>query len=220
MIEEFIHLQRMRTKQKDQMGMHRTDRDELDNLRRRQEAQRTEVERMREREVFQEKLNRLNKVKLVPEFLDSRTASEETKSNHRRLERELARLRAANEPALRKADAKRAYLRQVKALKQEKDVAVRRAGKSCDDLEADVRKLRTKVDDYAAKMEGDKNQVRKKQNDKLALQQAIARLEHRKSQPPPEYDARAMNQEVADRRKEISDLDEEKNDVRRSPERA
>lgn len=207
MVKCYENLQAIRLRQKEVMGGQRTDLDELDSLKRRHEAQRVEVNREKEYRGHKQRLEHLRKVKVIPEFNTAKIMAAEAKTSQKRLARELRILQEEVEPTLRKVNAKQVYKNRLTNVKREWDDQVKVAAARCDNIQGEIAELETRISDYNSQIDTDKEQVKTKQNDLRKHQTLVTRLKHQHGQPPPEFDARVINEEIADRNREANDIE-------------
>jgi structural maintenance of chromosomes protein 5 len=207
MVTCYETLLKLRERQKELMGGQRGDREELDNLKRRQEAQRVEVEREKSFREYTQKLEHLQKVKIVPEYLLLKKTSDEAKETQKRLARELVVLKEEVAPTMRKVNAKQAYRSRLVLLKRERDEQVKRAASECQTVEDGIKGLQEDIADYDRLIESDKKTVKPKQIDLRKAQTKLSQLKQRLEEPAPTFDSRAMNEDISDRTREVNDLE-------------
>ena len=207
------NLKQLRAAQKALLQENRGSREQLENLERRQEMQRTEVERMQERAETKKKLGWLEQCLAVPKYLAAKNDVRDARKRQEDLNAEVVRLRKEIGPALRKVNAKQQYaatmLNQSNDMKRE----VKTATNTADAKLKEIEDLDSKVRDLQANEAAERKATKKHGDERLKLQQKLTQLTNQYQQKPPEFDARAMSQEIKDRKDEIRHLKETMDEV-------
>ena len=206
MMQRHAGLIDMRNIRKDKLSTQRADKEELENLTKRQEMQQAEVERLRDREKHKEKLNWLERAATIPEFFTAKRLAEEAKESQKQLARDLVELNRQSGPTLRMVTAKQAYHKSVEVLKKKRERDLKNAEEAAGRGHEAVSDGQTAIDDFTNHIETDKAQFQKRKPQVLKLQQERQRLTHAREQQAPVFDARVMNAEVADRQREVGEL--------------
>ena len=213
MIQQYNKLKALRIEQKELLNANRGDREHLDSLQRRQEASRAEKERMQEREVAEKKLGWLEKLRPVPQYGKAKKDAENAKAEQKRLTAELKQLHKDAEPALRGVNKKEAYKKAAVSNKEAKSKALALVERRCDRLQKDVEDASNDAEECKGRISAEKNSVKQK---KLKVQEArrtLAQLEHQRENKPPEFDWRAMNQEIQELKQQSRDHEERKTEA-------
>ncbi|KPI44885.1 Structural maintenance of chromosomes protein 5 [Cyphellophora attinorum] len=203
----------LRAVQKDKVGAQRANKEELQNLTKRQEMQQAEVERLRDRAKHKEKLEWLERAALIPEFFTAKARTETAKQTSKRLERELNQLREESGPALRKVNSKQKYHQNVQKLVKERSNELKTAQEEAKAAADAVAELQTHIDDFNTRIATDKKMAQSKQQGLAKQREELARLQAARDQPVPDFDPRAMNAEITDRDREIEALDDKKREA-------
>ena len=214
MTECYNALLTLREEHKGLMGGQRGDREELNNLKRRHEAQKLEVERERNLRVHKQKLDHLQRARVIPEFQLSKKTADKSKETQKRLARELSILRQEVEPTMRKVNAKQTYKNQLTALKRDRDEQVRRAASQCEEREDGIKALQAEIDEYDRKIIADRDTISPKKIEIQKHQRQITQFRNELEQPAPTVDTRAMNEQINDRTREINDLERDHLSIR------
>ncbi|ETN37297.1 uncharacterized protein HMPREF1541_08288 [Cyphellophora europaea CBS 101466] len=210
MVQCYNVLLKLRNELKEHLGGQRTDRDELDNLKRRHEAQRVEVDRERDRKKYKQKLEYLQRAKVFPEYISAKATAEEAKEAQKRLANELRQLEEEAEPALRKVKAKQVYKHKVTLLKKQCEEELKASSGECDNVRSELADLETKMQDFDNQIKADRDQVSTKKTELRKHQMRVQQLENQLQHPPLEFDPRAMAEEINDRNREVTDLEADK----------
>lgn len=214
MIECREILIKIREKQKELLAGQRTDKDELDNLTRRQEAQRAEVERLRDREKYQEKMGWLQKAKLIPDFYTTKRTAEEAKADQVKLAKELEQLKKEAGPMLRQLNAKKVYQRDTGNLKNRREKELKEADNKAGEAADAVKAIQQKIDALEKTITADKERAAKAKMDKARIQLQLSKMRRENEQPTPEFDAPVMNAAMSDRQRECGDLEEQNRTIK------
>ena len=208
------NLIKLRSAQKVLMQDNRGQRETLQNLERRQDAQRSEVERMKERAQTKKKLEWLEQCQPIPTYGKAKQDQRDAKSLQRELNVELNKLKADLGPAFRKVNDKQDYMNQRDTVKKDMQRAVQTAEKKFEAKEKVVKDLTTRCEEYMNNIASERTSIKKKQEEKLKKTHTINGLKHQLEQnKPPEFDSRGMSQEIKDRRDEIRHLQGEVDDA-------
>jgi structural maintenance of chromosomes protein 5 len=213
MVQNQENLKKLRAVQKELMQSNKGDREQLENLERRQVMNRAEVERMREREVTKKKLAWLEQCKPIPQYLDAKGEKERLQALQTQLQAEEAQLEAEVEPIVATMKAKQSYQVRMNNLQKDLKREVSAAEKDYDDKLEKLNGFDDKINDLLQNYEAEVKSTRKNREQKAKHQSKIAQLELQQKQRPPEFDPREINQEMKDRRDEIRKLDDDKAEI-------
>lgn len=199
-------LRGLRAKQQEIMRYNKGDRDTLQNLEKRQEAQRSEVDRLRERQSVQKKIDQLEKCRPLPKYTESKKKASELRTEKTKLAAETAKLKQESAPALRRVNDKVAY---AKAAEKNRDThrrEVRRAEGECERLDRQINIYVEAIKDCATRHTAATNSAK---NDKAELprrQRELADLNIKKGDPPEPFDTRAINEEISEHKNKAREL--------------
>ena len=213
MIKFHNQLKTIRIRHKEILGANKGDREELERLQRKQQTQQAEVERMRERAVAKKKLEWLEKCRPLPEFIETKNTMDSAKQSQKTLEAEVKLLNDESGPVLRKLDTKKRYAEQARRLESQRQNATRGAERACKDLSKEIEEHDTQIKDYHHRHEAERKSHNSKRQEKPAIQRNITLLNNKRAEKPREVDSRAINQEIRDRREEIRDLDNKRDEI-------
>ena len=213
MIKFHNQLKIIRTKHQELLGANKSDREQLENLERKQQMQQAEVERMRERAVAKKKLEWLEKCRPLPEFIETKNTMDSAKERQKTLEAEVKVLNDESGPVLRRLDTKQRYAGQARQLESQRQNATRAAERACKDLSKEIEEHDTQVNDFHHRYEAERKSHNSKKQEKPAIQRNITLLNNKRADKPREFDSRAINQEIRDRREEIRDLENKREEV-------
>ena len=178
MIENHNDLKKLRVRQKELLHANRGDREQLDNLERRQEMSRTEVERMKERAVAKKKLGWLEKLHPIPLYGVAKAASLNARERQKTLQAELRQLKQDSTPTLHKVNAKESYKKQAEAQTRKAQKDLTACERRCDEIEKSVDALAKQMNDCEAKVTAEKKSNGKRRTELQHTRQRIAQLHH------------------------------------------
>ena len=214
MVQHHKDLINLRTKQKELMQGHRGQQESLDTMERRQDSQRGEVERMKERAQTKQKLEWLEQCRPIPTYGQAKQDAKDAKVLQRNLTVDLDNLKKELGPTLRKVNAKQQYVSQREAVVKDMQRGLKIAEKKFETTEKLVKDLKTKSEDYQNNFESEKKSVKPKQEERLKIKHRISQLKRQYEEKPPEFDPRAMNQDIKDRKEEVGHLKIDQDDAK------
>lgn len=196
MVEQHNGLKDIRAAQKKVEMDNRGDKDSLRNLEERQEAQRLDVERMRERAVIQQKIDNMEFFRPVVEYKDWHRGFEELKLKKNRAEEEFEQLRLDLAPAMEAVNAKVTYKDKISDVKDAREKQVQQLstfaqlrGKRMEDLDRELQ-------DLNATIEAEKKSGQKHREEAGLVQQTINRLTREQENGAVEFNPDDYNQQL------------------------
>ncbi|KAM3415661.1 hypothetical protein BST61_g9180 [Cercospora zeina] len=183
--------------------------EDLKKLEDRQRAQANDVERMREREVFKEKLALLIKFRPLCEFYELKRKHLEAKAAAKEATRELRRLQQQIEPNMQAVNEKQEYLNAVERFLKSKERMVSHGVDTVTKLEQKFHNIGKKVTECDEGIKAENASAAKAKQDVLKLQQQITTIKNAMASPPAEFDAAEMNRQVTDIARRVRTLKEE-----------
>lgn len=206
-------LKKLRSSQIQFMNENKGDRDQLVNLQNRQEMQRTEVDRMRERALVQKKLAWLEMCRPVAKYADAKSRARDAKALIAPLDRELALLKKASAPTLKRLESKQRYETQAIQVKTVRAKAVADSERKCDALMKAIENKQDKIKDCDDRVEAEKNSVPNIKKDIKTNEFKLSQLKTRKNQSPEDFDVRDISEAIQTARTKRTDLDDQMRDL-------
>lgn len=185
--------------------------EELKRLEDRQRAQEMDVERMRERELVQEKLELLKRFRPCTEFNELKRKHEEARAREREAKEEKRRVEDQIEPNMRAVAAKETYVAAVKRAVESKKRMVQRSVETVAHVASRFKELEEAVAGCDAETKAETVNAAKAKQDVAKLQQAIRTIENAMASPPAEFNAVEMNEKTTQLGREIRTLEDELN---------
>lgn len=176
MVEQHDALKELRSAQKKIEMDNRGDKDTLSNLENRQEAQRLDVERMRERAVIQQQIDNMEYFRPVVEYKDWHRGFEELKQKKNRTEVEFEQLRLDLAPAMEAVNAKVTYKNKINDVKGAREKQVQHLSNFAQSRGKEMETLDGQLQELNSTIEAEKKSAQKHREEAGLVQQAIHRL--------------------------------------------
>lgn len=192
----YEHLKTLRNEQKKVQAEERQARESLQNLERRQENQREDVERIRERVAVKQRLDCLEQLRPVPKMRELKAQHREVRERDAVLTREKRELEAEVGPTLKAINTRREYyLKLDKVVKQKRAnlTALNRTGR---DYPNDISATADKIKDLGAMIEAEKKTGTAHVADLKKVKQTVNRIERQMEEGAPEFDSAAYNEKI------------------------
>ncbi|OJJ69965.1 hypothetical protein ASPBRDRAFT_647418 [Aspergillus brasiliensis CBS 101740] len=218
MIEWHENLKRLRAEQKKLQADNQGDRDLLTNLEDRQEMQRADVERMRQRAQIKRKIEMLEVARPVLQYKQGHERYNNMKNEVKRIERELAQLKADLEPALRSVNAKQQYCLQTDEVIKYKTRRLEEAERAASDAGRTIEQHEREIKGFDGEIDAEKKNGQKYRQEATNIQQTINKLTRQLNEKPDDFDVEWYNGQMREKRREIREIEEKavqiKNDRR------
>lgn len=208
-VRQYHHqLKAIREQQIEVLHDNKGDRETLENLEKRQEAQQATVDRVKERQKTQKMIDQLEKCRPIGEYMEAKNKVSVLRKQKEDLERETRQLKQESEPALRKVNDKQKYAKAAKDnLKVHKN-QVKCADDECKRIDREINSYEEQMKECVTNHDAER---RRAANDKAELgkhRQELQRLTVRKEQAPEPFDSRAMNEQAATHTSRARELQE------------
>ena len=212
-LEYHEELKRLRAEQQGHISQSKGERESLDNLQKRQQAQESEVQRLRDRIEIQKHVDQLIRCRPLPKYIYAKARANELKATKLKLSAETAQLKEQSEPALRKVNAKQQYAKAASRNRDDQKKAVKRAEDECSRINNIIRRYDEKMKDCSLQTEAVKKGAVKDKQEYSRRQTDLRTLEARKDMPPEDFDARSMNERIAQYKSTIRELVQKRDDL-------
>lgn len=199
-------LKRLRMEQQELMNNNKHERDQLDNLRRRQDGQRVEVERLRERQAVQRKIEQLEKCRPLPRYAEAKKKHQALRRARDALVVEVTQLKDQSRPALNRVNAKQEYRKRAKLNRGNHKKEVDRAQKECERLEREIARLQEAQKECDSKIAAEKENATKAKHDVARFERQLAELRLQKENVPAEFDTKACNDRIQEHTVKVRQL--------------
>lgn len=196
MIDMHEELKELRKNQKTVEDGNTSNQETLSSLENRQRMQQADVERMRERNEVQQRIEFLEKSRPIWQYRDAKAAHKEAKEKRNDASQELAKLEAEVEPSLRAVNAKQAYLTQIEVAVKDRGQKIKQAERATDGLDQKLQDLHEEGKKFMTGIKGEADAARKKKQDIPRIELVIARLKKQLEEPPPDLDISSYNEQI------------------------
>lgn len=189
-------LRELYKEKKDLTENSQNDADTLQNLEARQEGLQADVDRLRERDEIQKRLDDLKIVKVLARYSEARDKYMAAKENKKKAEASLKRLETESGPSLQAVNRKEVYLDKVNAALTSKSRALDQSHDLSDALDQKIKDEQGAIDAFNHKMDAERKlfDARKKEvsNARAKITSLQADLKNR----PGEFNAGDWNQKI------------------------
>jgi chromosome segregation ATPase len=196
MLEWHDGLKLLRTKQKGIQMQQTADKEALENLNRRQELLKADVERLKERADIQERVKMLELARtfnrygrIRSEFLESKQKRKDAQTALKQLEKDL-------EPSLRAVNQKQEYREVIQVVVRERKTALEKAQASADGHIEKFNNLRDRIKQNEESVRAEITSDQKRKENVTTVQRSINVLKHKLKEPAPECDTGKWNEKL------------------------
>ena len=205
MVDMHEELKDFRGKQKALQARNQGDLDALENLEGRQRRQADDVQRMRDREVIQQRVKYLEATRPFARYRQARKQHTEAKARRKEADQELRTLTAEVEPTLRAVNAKQAYQNQIELAVNERKKMVQGAERAADGIDQQLRALHERKGELEAEVEAEKAGGKKTRSEVARLDGNIARLKKQIETQPSDLDVSGYNERIRRLQRSVDD---------------
>jgi Chromosome segregation ATPases len=193
MIDQQKQLKELFKAQKETRDQGESARTELRKLQARQQVLEADVQRLRERDQIQKKINDLSKLMPLVKYWDARRKYKEANNIRKEAERKLKRLELSVAPALEAVNKKQKYFLRMKEVVKHHQHRLQEADKSANEALEDVEKADTAVKNFSRQLEAEDKKMTTKKEELRKVRQKISQLEEKYKQPPRPFNAEDFN---------------------------
>lgn len=184
MIDWHENLKELGKQQKLVEDEHNSNQETLSNLENRQRMQQADVERMRERNEIQQRIEFLEKARPIWQYREARNVHQEVKAKKDEASKELADLEAEVEPTLRAVNTKQVYQARVEKVVKERSQALKQAERAADNIDQKLRDLHELQKDFENETKAESEGGKKMKSDASRIDGNIAKLKSRSKSHP------------------------------------
>ncbi|KAF2810245.1 P-loop containing nucleoside triphosphate hydrolase protein [Mytilinidion resinicola] len=186
----------------------KTRQDTLNGLLARQNAQRADVERLKERQSLLTQENALKSMRPFIEYRQAKAEAEEAKQAKKEAKANLIRLQREAGPSMRATNAKQAYRDQIKDVLASRKSAVRATELSADGYTQKLQAKEEKIKEIEAKIEAEKRSDDGNKKKIVTHERNITRLKGLLEEEPAPFDALEFNKKIRDKERLQKDLED------------
>ncbi|KAK8251323.1 P-loop containing nucleoside triphosphate hydrolase protein [Phyllosticta capitalensis] len=208
MTQRHEQLKELRRKQKVDQDVRAREGDHLTNLEGRQNAQRAEVDRMREQQQLKDKMAAYKKIRPCVKYRVIGERMREAKEKSRTAKEDLVDLRRRAEPTLEEMRDKENYLAQVSTAVKRQKSAVERLDRHANTQAQEIKRHATAIEDKEREMDAQRAQAQENKSEALRIQGAIRNLQSQMDQEPPEpFDAAQFNEQIREKTRKMREIE-------------
>ncbi|KAM3514950.1 hypothetical protein MY11210_001428 [Beauveria gryllotalpidicola] len=179
----------------------------LENLEARQQGLQADVDRFREREEIQKRLDDLKIVKVLAKYQEARKSWMEAKERKKKAQKSLERLETESGPSLQAVNRKEAYLDKVTSALHAKERALDRCHDISDSLDQQVKEAQGAMDAFDNKMVVERKQFDTRKKEVSAARARLTSLQADLNNRPGEFNASEWNRKIRAEEHNLRDLE-------------
>lgn len=206
----------IRSRQVELLAANKGDRENLENLEKRQDSQRNEVVRLKERQIVQKQIEWHEKCRPIVDYVMAKRKAAEMAKSMRELKEETRGLETEAGPALEKVNAKQEYAKAAKQNLGNHKKEVKRASDECKRIERIVQTHDQRMTDCDQKHDAEKQSARTATQELGKQRQVLNTLNASKQQEPEPFDSRAMNEEIQEHVRSSRELTQKGEEMQRN----
>ncbi|KAK7528232.1 uncharacterized protein IWZ02DRAFT_438299 [Phyllosticta citriasiana] len=201
-------LKEMRKTQKADQDARNREAESLAGLENRQNAQRADVDRMREQQQLKDKLEAYKRIRPCVNYRVTSERMREAKDRARASKAELDQLKNEVEPTLREMEAKSAYLERVKAATRRQRQQVARLDQHANELvERQIKKYAAQIEDKERQIEAEKDKEKEKMQEIRRIEANIKSIERQMEERPEPFDAAHFSERIRDKTRRMREIE-------------
>jgi len=215
MIDTHEELKDLRRKQKDAQAKFTADQDSLTNLEGRQRLQEADVERMREREQVVKHVRMLEAARPFAQYRSARAVAREAKERRQEAQNELQTLQDEVEPAMRAANVKEQYKKQIEKVAAERRSDISKAERHADGIDRKFQEKHDKHNELCNEYRTERDSGKKYRNEIARVEQLIGNLKRQMQEQPSELDVSAYNERIREKQRGIRNCKEQISELKK-----
>ena len=196
MLEWHENLKALGSEQKKLQTDNSGDKDLLANLQNRQDAQRNDVEKVREKAQVKRKIEILESFRPIAAYREHTQQFRLVREEKDRLEQELKELKAALEPSMQSVNAKAEYFSQIETVSKYKRRQLDRADSAAKDIAGKIDQHERSIKDLSAQVEAEKKSGQSSRQESNKISQNLNRLRRQLEEEPAEFDVDYYNEKI------------------------
>ncbi|KAJ9652140.1 Structural maintenance of chromosomes protein 5 [Neophaeococcomyces mojaviensis] len=213
-LEYHGHLKQLREQQTNLMAHNQGDRENLQNLEKRQTSQQSEIERLRERKEIQQKIQWLELCRTIPKYQETKKRASELRKKRTDLQVGTDRLRAETAPALRKVNEKQQYADAAKRNRDQIRREVKQAEVECRKVEEEIEKFATRQQECEQRNTAEQNSAKRDKQEWGRHKQLVANYKAQKENEPEPYDTKTANERIQQHKDRLRELNQKLEDLK------
>ncbi|KAI1487306.1 P-loop containing nucleoside triphosphate hydrolase protein [Biscogniauxia mediterranea] len=179
----------------------------------RQQGLQADVDRLREREAIQQKVEDLQSARAVAEYNEVRRSYYEARQRIQEAKKRLEELETACGPALEAVNQKKEYKAKIEPFVHVRKRALQDAEAQCDQLLRTIEVQDEKIKDLQTKKLAEENSLKLKKNNVGRLRKVITELEGRQKNKPPDFSNAEWNAKIREQENILRDNERERREL-------
>ncbi|KAI1806929.1 P-loop containing nucleoside triphosphate hydrolase protein [Daldinia bambusicola] len=180
----------------------------------RQQGSQADVDRLREREAIQKKIQDLKSARAIAEYNNLRRMVNEAKERTKEATKRLQELEEACGPALQAVNRKQEYRQRIESVVAERKNALKHAEGACDRLMQNLEAQEEQIKHLQNKKNAEEGSHSSKRADLGKIRRTITDLEAKLQNKPPEFAASDWNQRIRQQEHILRENEAEKRTLR------
>ncbi|KAG6059714.1 hypothetical protein E4U32_003880 [Claviceps aff. humidiphila group G2b] len=193
-------------------GVH-TDADTLRNMEGRQQNLQADVDRIREREEIQQKVQDLKSALLLARYQEARDNHANARTRKREAERSLQRLEGESGPSLEAVNQKQSYAEQIRAARPSMEKTLKSAETATQNVAREVSNAADEINENINRGEAEKKGFEAKKRELALSRSKITAFQADLKNRPAEFNAAEWNQKIRAEEHKIRELEAEQREI-------
>lgn len=181
--------------------------DTLQNLESRQEGLQADVDRLRERDEIQKRLDDLKIVRVLASYQEARNKYNSAKENKKKAQDSLRRLETESGPSLQAVNQKQSYLDRINAALSAKSRALEQSHDLADALDQKVKDEDASIEAFMNKSRAEKQLFHGRKRDVAAARTRLTSLQADLKNRPGDFNAGEWNQKIRGEEHNLRELE-------------
>ncbi|KXJ94004.1 RecF/RecN/SMC N terminal domain-containing protein [Microdochium bolleyi] len=186
----------------------------LTNLQQRQDGLQADVDRYRERDAIQQRVEDLKKAKYVSQYMAARQLHKAAKAREKDAKAKHKRLQESCNPALAAIRNKKLYAEEIELVVNERNTALERAVKSGGQLLAAVERRQGDIKDLVGQLKGEMENHQTRKNEIFKFRKATTETEAKLKNKPLPFDAHEWNAKIREQEQVLRQSEAETRELR------
>ncbi|KAK5994971.1 Structural maintenance of chromosomes 5-like protein [Cladobotryum mycophilum] len=189
------------------------DNDTLQNLQTRQAGLQNDVDRLREREEIQERVNNLQGALIIAKYQDARSKYAEAKEKRKTAEKSLKRLEQESGPSLEAVNQKQVYAQQIESIIPSRAKALKEAQVAAQSLAQDISAAVEETKEWENKIGAERKGFEERRKDVATSRSKITALQADLKNQPSDFNAADWNAKLRAEEHKLRELTAEQSQL-------
>jgi structural maintenance of chromosomes protein 5 len=206
-------LKKLRANQTSELQDDKEAQSRLENLEGRQALQRTEVERMKEREQVQLRLRRLERSRVMLRYNEAKAKSQKAKVQAQAASRELRALKASTAPILAQLRSRQQYEERARDYKVALERELKAGVALCGQKTKDITNIDSQIQEKNNQIENEKKGTTKAKEAINREQGKLRGYRRKKAEEPGSFDVTGLTEEIKELKRRSNELQNQINEL-------